>query len=418
MSRFLRITGATLFIALIIFAVIVAFNHQQASRLYSTMTLFDKDKVVHNFSHMDEIFLTKPIKRSGAVFEFDHSPSDLPGNFTYRGETVATDEFLSRRATTALLVIKDDKINFERYYQGTGENDLRISWSMAKSFTVSLFGIAVHDGLIDIDAPVEKYLPEMTGSGYEGVPVRDVLQMSSGVMWNEDYGDFHSDINRMGRILAIGGSLDDFTTTLVNEKPSGQEFHYVSMDTHIISMIARRVTGKSLIQQAEDHLWSRIGMESDAHWLTDSEEAEFALGGLNVRTRDYARFGRLYLRQGNWNGEQVIPKAWITAVTTPSSDYNRPGPGKFGYGFQWWLAPGARHGEFFAVGVYGQYIYINRPENMIIVKNSADLNFMEARNSKHETISFFRAIVDLLHEGAEDKDTGQKLANKGTKAAP
>jgi len=403
MGKLLRITGATLFLALVIFAVIVAINHEQANRLYGTMTLFDEDKIVHNFSHMDKTFQAKPIKRSGEIYDFGHHPNDLPNNFTYQGQTVATDAFLNRRATTALLVIKDDKINFEQYYQGTGENDLRISWSMAKSFTVSLFGIAVHAGLIDIDAPVEKYLPEMMNSGYEGVPIRDVLQMSSGLLWNEDYGDFNSDINRMGRILAIGGSLDEFTTTLVKETPSGQKFHYVSMDTHIISMIARRVTGKSLIQQAEDHIWSKIGMESDAKWLTDSAGAEFALGGLNARTRDYARFGRLYLNNGHWNGEQVIPAEWVKTVTRPASDYNRPGANKFGYGFQWWLAPDARAGEFFAVGVYGQYIYINQPENIVIVKNSTDRNFQDARNSKYETISFFRAITDKLHTGATHK---------------
>ena len=397
MNKLLKITGVTLFFAMAVFAVIVAFNHEQATRLYGTMTLFDDDKIVHNFSHMDEIFLTKPVKRSGEIYQFGSRPSDLPDSFTYRDEMVATDEFLGRRATTALLVIKDDKISFEQYYQGTTENDLRISWSMAKSFTVTLFGIAVHDGLIDIDAPVEKYLPEMTGSGYEAVPVRDVLQMSSGVLWNEDYGDFNSDINRMGRILAVGGSLDEFTATLVKEKPSGQEFHYVSMDTHIISMITRRVTGKSLIDLAEDHIWSKIGMESDAYWITDSQGVAFALGGLNMRSRDYARFGRLYLNNGNWNGEQIVPEAWIRAATSPASAHNRPGPDKFGYGFQWWLAPNARPGEFFAVGVYGQYIYINQPENIVIVKNSADRNFMDTRGSMLESISFFRAITDKLH---------------------
>ncbi len=397
MSKFLRITGATMFFALMVFALVVAFNHEQASRLYGTMTLFDKGNIVHNFSNMNDIFLSNPVKHSGPIFNFGQSPNDLPKNFIYKGETVGTDEYLSRRTTTALLVVKDDNINFEQYYQGTTAEDLRISWSMAKSFTVTLFGIAVHDGLIDIDAPVEQYLPEMKGSGYEGVPVRDVLQMSSGVLWNEDYGDFYSDINRMGRILAVGGSLDEFTTTLTHEKPSGQEFHYVSMDTHIISMIARRVTGKSLIAQVEEHIWSKIGMESDAYWITDSKEAEFALGGLNVRTRDYARFGRLYLNNGNWNGEQIVPAEWVKAVTSPASAHNVPGPNKFGYGFQWWLAPDARPGEFFAVGVYGQFIYVNQPENIIIVKNSADRDFMNKLDSKHESISFFRAITDKLH---------------------
>ncbi|WP_417623333.1 serine hydrolase domain-containing protein [Paremcibacter congregatus] len=394
MYKFLKITGITLFIALMVFGAVVLFNLDKTARLYATMTLFDKNEIVHNFSHMDDAFLTAPVKRSGEIYRFETSPAPLPRSFTYRGQELITENYLKRRATTALLVLKDDKVTFENYYKGTSPEDLRISWSMAKSFTATLFGIAVEDGLIDISKPVEFYLPEMKGSGYEGVPVTDVLQMSSGVTWNEDYADFYSDINRMGRTLAIGGSLDEFTTTLTREKPSGKKFHYVSMDTHVIAMIARRVTGKSLIEQVEQHIWSKIGMESDAKWLTDSAGAEFALGGLNVRTRDYARFGRLYLHNGNWNGEQVVPETWIKASTTPSSEHNKPGKDKFGYGFQWWLAPDARPGEFFAVGVYGQFIYINQPENIVIVKNSADRDFMNALNSKHEAITFFRAITD------------------------
>lgn len=400
MNKFLRLTGATLFFVLIVFALIIAFNFEQANRLYATMALFDEDKIVYNFSHMDEAFLTRPIQRSGDIFHFDKAPHSLPDNFSYREEIVETEEFLSRRKTTALLVIKNDKITFEQYYLGTAPDDLRISWSMAKSFTVTLFGILVEKGLIDIDAPVEYYLPEMIGSGYEGVAIKDVLQMSSGVLWNEDYGDFNSDINQMGRILAVGGSLDEFTTTLIREKTPGQAFHYVSMDTHVISMIARKVSGKSLIAQVEEHIWSKIGMEADAKWLTDSLGAEFALGGLNVRTRDFARFGRLYLHNGNWNGEQIVPETWITAATSAASPHNMPGKGKFGYGFQWWLAPDARPGEFFAVGIYGQYIYINQPENIVIVKNSADRDFMNARDSKFEAISFFRQITDSLQKKA------------------
>ncbi|MCF8474774.1 MAG: beta-lactamase family protein [Emcibacter sp.] len=398
MNKLLKTLGATLFFAVVIFGIVVAANLEQANRLYGTMTLFHKENIVHNFSHMNDIFLSKPIKHSGTPFNFGHAPKNLPESFTYKGQPIKTADFLARRSTTALLVIKDDNIAFENYYQGTGENDLRISWSVGKSFTVTLFGILVDKGLIDINVPIEHYLPEMKDSGYEGVPVRDVLQMSSGVKWNEDYGDFYSDINHMGRILAIGGSLDEFTATLTHEKPSGQEFHYVSMDTHIIGMIVRRVAGTDLVTQIEKNLWSKIGMESDAYWITDSEGAEFALGGLNVRTRDFARFGRLYLHNGNWEGEQIVSSQWIKAVTTPYSEHNKSQSDKFGYGFQWWIGPDARPGEFMAVGVYGQFIYINQPENIIIVKNSADINFMDKIDSKHESITFFRAITDKIHK--------------------
>jgi CubicO group peptidase (beta-lactamase class C family) len=325
------------------------------------------------------------------LFETDLKP--LPDSFIYRDHVTHTDEFLARRATTALLVLKNNKISYEKYFLGTTPQDKRISWSMAKSFVSILFGIQVDAGKIDINKPVDFYLPELAKSGYAKVKVKHVLQMSSGVKWNEDYQDFYSDINKMGRVLAIGGSLDKMTTELVNESKPGQAFHYVSMDTHVIGMIVRKVTGKSLIELLQQDIWNTIGMQDDAFWLTDSQGAAFALGGLNVTTQDYARFGRLLLNNGQWDGKQIVSANWIKAATTAQADYLQPKQDKLGYGYQIWLPPMAEEGEFFCVGVYGQYIYVNQQHNIVIVKNSADIGFQDELNSKHETIAFFRAIV-------------------------
>lgn len=237
----------------------------------------------------------------------------------------------------------------------------------------------------------------MKGSGYEKVKVKHVLQMSSGVKWNEDYQDFNSDINKMGRVLAIGGSLDEMTTALEAESEPGKAFHYVSMDTHVIGMIVRRVSGQSLVQLLQDSIWNKLGMESDAAWITDSQGAAFALGGLNVITRDYARFGLLLLNNGQWQGEQLVSQEWISAATTAQSNYLKSAKNKLGYGYQIWLPPEAESGEFFCVGVYGQYIYVNQQENVVIVKNSADKTFQDSRNSKQETMAFFREVVASLH---------------------
>ena len=272
----------------------------------------------------------------------------------------------------------------------------RISWSMAKSFVVMLFGIEVDAGKIDIEKPVGFYLPEMKGSGYENVKVKHVLQMSSGVQWNEDYLDFNSDINKMGRMLAIGGSLDYMASQLKAESTPGQIFHYVSMDTHVIGMIVRRVSGKSLSDLLQDRIWNKLGMDGDAAWITDSHGAAFALGGLNVRTLDYGRFGRLLLNNGHWNGEQIVSVNWINEATTANAEHLKPTESKLGYGYQIWLPPLAIPGEFFLVGVYGQYIYINQQENIVIVKNSADKDFRDNIGSKQETIEFFRSIVESL----------------------
>ena len=387
----------TLVILAILFTMIVTFNWDKVVRLHSVITLFDNELIVHNFSHMDDAFWTQKISKSTAPFQFDYLHKAIPTTFDYEGKTLAVDEFLTRRATTALLVLKNDNITFEQYYLGTKENDKRISWSMAKSIVSVLFGMQVDAGNIDIEKAVSFYLPEMIGSGYENVKIKHVLQMSSGVKWDENYLDFNSDINKMGRLLALGGSLDEMTTQLESQNAAGQEFHYVSMDTHVISMILRRVTDKSLVDLVQHNLWNKIGMEGDAGWITDSKNTAFALGGLNALTRDYARFGRLLLNNGRWEGKQLVSTNWIQEATTAGAEYLSSSDGSLGYGYQIWLPPFAKPGEFFCVGVYGQYIYINQQQSVVIVKNSADKTFKDGY-SKQETIAFFRAIVDSMKQ--------------------
>jgi CubicO group peptidase (beta-lactamase class C family) len=382
-------------ILVILLTMLVTLNWDKVSRLHSVITLFDQEVIVDNFSHMEQAFWTKKITKSAIPFHFDYQDKALPTFFEYQGKVSAVDEFLKRRATTALLVLKDNKITFEQYYLGTTAADKRISWSMAKSIVSVLFGMQVDAGKIDIEKPVSFYLPQMQGSGYEKVKVRHVLQMSSGVKWDEDYQDFNSDINKMGRLLALGGSLDEMTSQLINESAAGEKFHYVSMDTHVIAMILRQVSGYSLVELVQDKLWNKIGMEGDAAWITDSKNTAFALGGLNARTRDYARFGRLLLNDGLWGNEQLISQNWIQEASTAGAEYLKSGDNSLGYGYQIWLPPLAQPGEFFCVGVYGQFIYVNQQQSVVIVKNSADKVFMDGY-SKQETIAFFRAIVDSL----------------------
>jgi CubicO group peptidase (beta-lactamase class C family) len=396
MSTLFKFIKGALFSILVIAIILVAFNWQSVNRLYSVVTLFDESLVVNNFSNMKDVFFNKKIDKQGEPYVFDVALTPLPESFNYRNSSTNTEAFLKRRATTALMVLKNDKVTYEQYFLGTKSDDKRISWSMAKSFVSILFGMQVDAGNIDIEKTVGFYLPELAKSGYGDIKVKHVLQMSSGVKWNEDYLDFYSDINKMGRVLAIGGSLDQMTSELVNESAPGKAFHYVSMDTHVIGMIVRRVSGKSLIELLQQNIWNTIGMESDAYWLTDSQGSAFALGGLNVTTRDYARFGRLLLNNGAFNGKQIVSAAWIKAATTPQADYLQPQVGKLGYGYQIWLPPEAQQGEFFCVGVYGQYIYVNQKHNVVIVKNSADLGFLDELNSKQETIEFFREIVASL----------------------
>lgn len=384
-------------ILIIILTMLITLNWDKVSRLYSVITFFDEEVIVENFSHTEDAFWAEKIIKSVRSYPFEHQEKILPASFEYQSNDIAVDGFLKRRTTTALLVLKNDRITFEKYYLGTKASDKRISWSLAKSFVSVLFGMQVDDGKIDIENTVGFYLPEMEGSGYENVKVKHVLQMSSGVKWDENYLDFNSDINKMGRTLAIGGSLDEMSTQLESESTSGKAFHYVSMDTHVIAMILRRVTGLPLIDLVQKNLWNKIGMEGDAAWIVDSKNTAFALGGLNALTRDYARFGRLLLNNGRWGSEQLVSQNWIQTSTTAGAEYLTSSDGSLGYGYQIWLPPYAEEGEFFCVGVYGQYIYVNQKQDIVIVKNSADKLFKDGY-SKQETIAFFRAIVTSLAE--------------------
>mgnify|MGYP000210711543 FL=1 len=374
----------------------------QLRQLYHTIQLFDEDVIVENFSHMDVIIPNITIKRSGQVNEFVKAPQALPETFQYLGETRTMDSFLSQTSATALVVIKDNNLTFEDYYQGTSQWDQRISWSMAKSFLSAIFGVAVQEGFIkDLNQSVTEYVPSLTGSGYDGVSIKNVLQMSSGVLFNEDYADFNSDINRFGRVMALGGSFDEFAASLSTEREQGEYMHYVSLDTHVIGMVLRAATGMSIEDYFQEKLWSKLGTERDAIYITDSTGQPMVLGGLNLITRDYARMGTLYRDRGLINGEQVIPAQWIEDSITPDAPHLMPGKrdtssSKFGYGYQWWLPDNPKQ-EFMALGIYGQHIYVNREYNVVIVKNSADRAFMD-NEYEHTDIALaaYRTIAKSL----------------------
>lgn len=394
-------TKISLLALLMLALVVVAVKGENIKRLYYAITLFDEDVIVNNFSSMASLFATAELKSSSEPSVFDKKLQPLPATFEYKS-TQRVQAFLEKTSTTALLVVKDNTITYENYFQGTKDSDYRISWSTAKSFLSALFGIAVHEGAIkSIEESVTDYVPELIGSGYDGVRIKDVLQMSSGVAFNEDYLDFNSDINRFGRTFALGGSFDDFATTLQNEKPPGTYLHYVSIDTHVLGMVIRAATGRPMLAYFNEKLWSQIQPESSAYFIIDNENEPMVLGGLNLRTRDFARFGQLYMNQGNWKGKQVVPSSWVADSVTPDAPHLIPGKRdtssiNLGYGYQWWIPEGADQ-EFMALGIYGQFIYVNQKARVVIVKNSAHLEFADNNfESATEAAEFFRAIVASL----------------------
>ncbi len=282
----------------------------------------------------------------------------------------------------------------ESYHLGTGPDDRRISWSVAKSFLSALTGIFVDEGVIEsLNDQVTKYAPALAGSAYDGATIKNVLQMSSGVTFNEDYLDFHSDINRMGRILALGGSMDGFAAALSESNSApGEKWQYVSIDTHVLGMVLRGATGAGIPELLGAKIITPLGLEAAPYYLTDGYDVAFVLGGLNMTTRDYARFGQMIANGGRWNGLQIVPADWIAVATVPSAN---TAPGATGYGYQWWIPVGAGPGQFMARGIYGQYIYIDRPRNVVIALNSADRKFREPGIAQQNE-AMFRLIADSL----------------------
>lgn len=384
----------------IVLSLVVTFRWSALRRLMRVNSLFSESRIVGNFSNMRDMFFHHDMNaKTDAPFELPVASAVMPESYSLRGTSQTLADWKAERQVTALLVLKDGKIAFEEYLQGTKTTDLRISWSMAKSLLSATFGIAVSNGLLrSLDDQVVDYVPSLKGSAYEGATVRNVLHMASGVEFNEDYLDFHSDINRMGRVLTLGGSMDDFAASLkIRAWEPGSFRRYVSIDTHVLGMVLRKITGVSVSDYMTVHLLRPMGIEADPYYLTDGLGTDFVLGGLNMRTRDYARFGLLYANNGYLNGRQIVPADWVAQSTTNSAPEAAPVvldyDATLGYGFQWWLHPEATEGEFFALGIYGQMIYVNRPLKTVIAVNQADLKF---RENLERNLTVMRKIAQTL----------------------
>ncbi len=385
MRKVLKWGGRIGLVAVVAAAAVSIWKREEITRLIAVNSLFDAQKIVHNFSNMNAAFLNIELDRG------DGPVSDLPKGDSFV-MPAGYDEWVRTRSVTSTLVLKDGVIAHEAYYLGTTAQDRRISWSVAKSYLSALFGILVEEGAIaSLDDPVVKYAPSLEGGAYSEATVLNVLQMSSGITFDEDYLAYDSDINRMGRVLALGGKMDDFTAGLTHSfAPAGQEWKYTSIDTHVVGMIARGATGRSVPDLLSEKILSKLGQEQPAYYLTDGVGVAFVLGGLNLTTRDYARFGQMILQDGAWNGEQIVPADWVAASTLPSA---KTKDGQIGYGYQWWVPVGAIPGEeFLGRGIYGQFIYINKPAGIVVVSTGADKLFREA-GVNDQNVDMFRQIV-------------------------
>ena len=337
--------------------------------------MFRGGEQVENFRQMSTIYPVRVVRRSSSPSPLlAGSAVALPESFAFDGRSLNTAQFLAEIETTGLIVIRNGRVEFEDYWLGNDASTQVIGWSVSKSFVSALIGIAIGEGAIaSIEDPVTRYAPELAGGAYDGVRLKDVLQMSSGARWNEDYSDPNSDIADYGRAMN-GGSLDAFAAACVRERAPGTFNRYNSTDTHVLGMVVRRATGRSLAEYLRDRLWEPLGMEADGFWMVDGTGAELAGVGLNAVLRDYARLGCCYLNGGAWNGAQIVPRAWVVASVTPDAPHLLPGARAgallpSGYGYQWWVPDNS--GAFSAIGVYNQFVWVDPATRTIVAKTSA-----------------------------------------------
>lgn len=360
----------------------------EIDRLRLTSSLFTGAEQHRNFNRMYRVFPSREMAASGAPVRFASGRQiSLPEGFVWQGREFNTAAFLRQTDTVGLLVLHSGRRVYENYWLTGGEDTRWMSMSVAKSFVSALVGIAVAEGHIgSIEEPVTRYVEGLGGSAYDNVRIKDILQMSSGARWNEDYGDPQSDINRFAEAFALGRSLNEFAATLVGELPPGSFNRYNSTDTQVLGMLLVSATGRSIAEYMEEKLWRPLGAEHSAWWLMDDAGMELAFGGMNATARDYAKLGELYRLNGRWGGRQLVPEEWVRQSVTPDAPHLMPGADNeasdfpLGYGYQWWI-PEGNEGVFAAIGVYNQFIYINPTREVVIVKLSANQTYGTAPQS-------------------------------------
>jgi CubicO group peptidase (beta-lactamase class C family) len=355
--------------------------------------MLDNDVSTLAFRSMDTLFTTRTVARGGEVWALPRNDQPLTFGYRWQGQPYTAQQFLDRTYTNALLVMKDGRIVSEIYRNATHERSRFIGWSMTKSVTSLLIGCALAEGRLEsLDTPISRYLPELKGGGYEGVSIRHVMQMRSGVEYEERYDFEHpgrAASNHIASLVKNVARFADAARTLPRINAPGSTFQYKTIDTAVLGWLIERVTQGSVAAYTARCLWEPLGAESDAFYIMDGAPGvgrEFSGAGFNATLRDYARIGQMVLDGGVANGRRIVSSDWIRQSTQPTGPEDNE---RGGYGLQWWTL--ANSEGFAAIGLQGQYIYIDPSTRTVVVKLSY---FPPGDNSALEagTLAFMRAV--------------------------
>ena len=320
------------------------------------------EQQVAGYRNIDRIFPTRAVIADGTALELPEALVDLDDvPIQTEASSMTVDEYFQRQNVAGLLVIKDGKIAYERYGLGNTEDSRWISFSVTKSVVSMLVGAAIRDGYIEsVDEMVSDYLPRLKGSPYDQSTIRNILQMASGVEWNEDYADPASDVNSASWQSV---ALYDYLGRKQRDSAPGKEFNYNTAETNLVGTLLRSAIGNNLSTYLVEKIWRPFGMESDAVWsLTEPGGGEFGGCCISATLRDYGRLGLFALSNGQLpDGSLVLPPGWMTESTTPSAAYP-------GYGYLWWLES---NGAYRASGIFGQGICVHPEQNVVVALHSA-----------------------------------------------
>ena len=330
-----------------------------------TILFWNTEQKLEGFGNIKEILPTRQVSKSQNFYPFRYDLLDLSNlKYKFKGEEFSLEDFIQTFKIAGLIVIRDGVILYESYDFGNDETTKWVSFSVTKSVTSMLLGAAIKDGHIkSVEDKVTIYLPQLLNSNYQDVSIKQVLQMSSGIDWNEDYEDPLSDVNIAGALNSL--NLYEYLNNLNKKSSAGNEFNYNTGETNLIGGIVRAAIGDNLSNYLEKKIWKPFGMEFNAYWVIDTDY-EQELGGccLNATLRDYARLGMFAMNNGKLNnGVEILPKNWMKDSTTPSRNNSY-------YGYQWWL-DGPAYQSFYADGIFGQFIWIDPVSKTVVAMHAA-----------------------------------------------
>ncbi|KTE38222.1 MULTISPECIES: serine hydrolase domain-containing protein [unclassified Sphingopyxis] len=308
------------------------------------------------------------------------------------------DAYMAKQRNAGLIIVQDGKIRLEKYALGYAASGRWTSFSVAKSFTSTLVGAAVKDGYIkSLDDKVTTYIPTLKGSAYDDVSVKQLLTMTSGVKWNEDYTDPKSDVALFNLQKPVAG--EDITVsymkTLPREAPAGSKWVYKTGETNLIGVLVSSATGKTLSQYLSEKIWKPFGMEQDAVWMLGATGHEISGCCVSASLKDYARFGQFMLNGGVAGGQKVLPDDWIAAATVKQTGIDIPGRG---YAYQWWTND---DGSYAAQGIFGQGIFIDPKRKLVIASNGNWPTATDPEGVGAAREAFYKAV-----QAAVDKESG------------